>query len=588
VTKTTAPMNAARATYKDPLVSRMPFAGILPRQSALLVCLLVGYLVIGLFSALTLASHDYETEYLALGNLVVRGEISLYQDELRGHWPPLPFYVYGTLQTLTGPSLLSGRLLACVIGALVLALVFVLATRWAGPLAGAIAAALFCSHGLVIGYVSTVHFAGLVALLLLLGLYVLYGAGQWWRPFVAMGIFASLFLVKNNYWPAIPFVLALLLVRAQSTRARVALIGIAVAIPIVFFAWDPLHLKMLAYVPVMQKWVEPLGYQPWYMLTEDAGQIAASDYADIVWEFSVAGRLKGIAGGLLFLGRRYAIWLVLLALVAGIALWRSRDWRAAARLWSTAGVATTFWLFWYLVGFQFIVMGPYAKQAVGFVGAAAPLLAVAIGCLTAVVVERFLPSRGARQALLSILVVAVLASPWVHRHHNLPRRVSLADGPTTTLPRVAEQLATLLPAGESRIFGLADPMPIYLAGRRTYLRQFNQERWGFTSLRDRVRYARVGMWGPAEIEDWLGKDARYAVLESDLVQFYRNRPLYREAIDRIDILLARNFTLLGKVDERPGDTFSVYRRNAPSAYGDPDSLLAMSITAILESAVGQR
>jgi 4-amino-4-deoxy-L-arabinose transferase-like glycosyltransferase len=62
----------------------------------------------------------------------VRGEISLYQDELRGHWPPLPFYVYGTLQTLTGPSLLSGRLLACVIGALVLALVFLLATRWAG------------------------------------------------------------------------------------------------------------------------------------------------------------------------------------------------------------------------------------------------------------------------------------------------------------------------------------------------------------------------------------------------------------------------------------------------------------------------
>src|SRR4030095_12406822 len=166
-------MNAARATYKDPLVSRMSFVGILPCQSALLVCLFVGYLVIGLFSALTLASHDYETEYLALGNLVVRGEISLYQDELRGHWPPLPFYVYGTLQTWTVPSLLSGRLLACVIGALVLALVFLLATRWAGPLAGTIAAALFCSHGLFVGYVSTVHFAGLGALPLPLRLYVL-------------------------------------------------------------------------------------------------------------------------------------------------------------------------------------------------------------------------------------------------------------------------------------------------------------------------------------------------------------------------------------------------------------------------------
>jgi hypothetical protein len=580
-----APMNAARATYKDPMVSRITFAGILSRRSALLLCLLVGYLVIGLFSALTLASHDYETEYLALGNLVVRGEISLYQDELRGHWPPLPFYVYGILQTLTGPSLLSGRLLACVIGALVLALVFLLATRWAGSLAGATAAALFCSHGLLIGYVATVHFAGLVALLILVGLYVLYGAGGSWRPFVAMGIFAVLFLVKNNYWPAIPFVLALLLSRPQSARARVALIAIALAIPAAFFASDPRHLKMLAYVPVLQRWVEPLGYHPWYMLTEDAGQIAASDYADIVWEFSVAGRLKGIAGGLVFLGRRYAIWLVLLALAAGIALWRSRDWRAAARLWSTAGVATTFWLFWYLAGFQFIVLGPYAKQAVGFVGAVAPLLAVAIGCLMAVVMERFLPSRPVRKALLALLVLAVLASPWIHRHHNLPRRVSLADGPIATLPQVAAQLATLLPAGESRIFGLADPMPIYLAGRRTYLRQFNQERWGFTSLRDRERYARVGMWGPAEIEEWLGKDARYAVVESDLVQFYRNRPLYREALARVDILLAQNFTLLGKVDERPGDTFSVYRRNAPSAYGDPDSLVALTVTAVDESRV---
>jgi hypothetical protein len=47
-----------------------------------------------------------------------------------------------------------------------------------GPLAGTTAAALFCSHGLLIGYVSTVHFAGLVALTLLLGLYVLDGAGS--------------------------------------------------------------------------------------------------------------------------------------------------------------------------------------------------------------------------------------------------------------------------------------------------------------------------------------------------------------------------------------------------------------------------
>jgi hypothetical protein len=553
---------------QGPPPSRMGSWRIVPSPAALLGSLLAAYAVVALFSVWTLASHDYETEYLALGNLVVRGQIDLYQDELRGHWPPLPFYVYGAPQALLGPSLLGGRLVSFGLGALLVALVFVLANRWAGPLAGTIAAALVCTHGLVIGYFATVHFAGLVALAHLLGLHVLHGPGGRSRPLVAMAIFASLFLVKNNYWPAIPFVLALLAARPQPARRRLALVIIAVAAPIAFFAWDPRHLKMLAYVPLIQRWVEPLGYLPWYLLTEDAGRMAASEYADIAWEFSWSGRLRGIAGGMLFLAKRYAVWLALLALAALVALARSRDWRGALRLWGLPAVATTFWLFWYLVAFQFVVMGPYAKQAVGFVGAVAPLLAVAIGCLVALVVERFLPSRTARIAMVSLVGVALLASPWVHRHHNLPRRVTLSDAPTAALPRVASRLATLLPADELRVFSLADPMPLHLAGRRAYLQQFNQERWGFTSLRDRARYARVGMWGPAEVEEWLGADARYAVVESGLARFYRNRPAYRAVMDRIDALLARHFTLLEEIDGRTGESFRVFRRKPPNTVED--------------------
>jgi len=466
---------------------------------------------------------------------------------------------------------LGGRLLSIGLGALVLVLVFALATRWAGPLAGTTAAALFCSQGLVVGYFSTVHFAGLVALLHLLGLYTLYCTDWRRRHLLAMAIFSLLFLVKNNYWPTIPFVLAILVFRPQPLRDRLALVGIAVATPVVFFAWDPQHLKMLAYVPIVQRWVEPLGYHPWYMLTEDAGRMAMSEYADIAWEFSLAGRIKGIAGGVLFLAKRYAAWFAMLAVAAGIALWCSRDWKAGLKLWAAPGVATTFWLFWYLAGFQFIVMGPYAKQAVGFVGAVAPLLAVGIGCLVAVVVERFLPSRRARLAVLSLLTLAILVSPWVHRQHNLPRRISLADTPITILPRIADRLAALLPAGETRIFSLADPMPLHLAGRRAYPQQFTQERWGFTSLRDRQRYARVGMWGPAELEAWLGADARYAVVESDLVHFYRNRPLYGDVLDRMDALLAQHFTLLAEISGRPGDSFRVYRRKNLTAVADPDT-----------------
>jgi hypothetical protein len=549
--------------YKEALDSMTPTSYT---ARGLLLCLLAAYLIIAAFSAVTLVNHDYETEYLALGNLVVRGELSLYADEMRGHWPPIPFYFYGTPQALLGPGLVAGRVQSVLLGALVLTLVWALATRWAGPVAGATAAALFCSHGYVMGYFASVHFAGLVALLHLVGLYVLFCTDWPRRHLIAMAVFAALFLVKNNFWPTIPFMLLVILWSARRPlRERVALVAIALALPIAFFAWDPHHLKMLAYVPGLQGWVEPLGYRPWYALTEDARDIAKlGEYADIAWESSLAGRLRGIAGGALFLVRRYAAWLAVFALVAALAGWRSRDWKAAARLWSPPGVAVTFWLFWYLVACQFVVLGPYAKQAVGFVGAVAPLLAVVIGCVVTAGVARA-PSRASRLAVVALVALVVLASPWIHRSHNLPRRFVLEDTPVATLPRIAERLAAQIPAGETRIFYLGDPMPLHLAGRRSYLQQFNQARWGFTTLRDPERYRRVGMWGPAEIEAWLGADARYAVLESDTVAFYRKRPLYRDLLDRIDALIAQHFRPGEEIPGRAGDRFRVYRRKDGSA-----------------------
>ena len=86
--------------YKEALEDTTPTS----YNARLLACLLAAYLVLAAFSAVTLTNHDYETEYLALGNLVVHGELSLYQDEMRGHWPPIPFYFYGAPQALLGPS----------------------------------------------------------------------------------------------------------------------------------------------------------------------------------------------------------------------------------------------------------------------------------------------------------------------------------------------------------------------------------------------------------------------------------------------------------------------------------------------------
>ncbi|PYN81531.1 MAG: hypothetical protein DMD96_09750 [Candidatus Rokuibacteriota bacterium] len=537
-----------------------------PERRTLLACLALAYLTFALFYAWVLVNHDYESEYLALGNLVVRGELSLYQDEMRGQWVPLPFYFYGLSQVLFGPSLLAGRLIAVALGAIVVGLVFTIATRWSGPLGGAAACALFCTQGLVMGYFSTVHFAGLVAALHLLGIYVLFCTRWPRRDLAAMAIVSMLFLVKPNYWPTIPFVLAFVLWHASSARRRVALVAVALVIPLLFFAWDRNHLKMLAYVPVLRNWVEPLGYSSWYSLTEDAGQVAQSDYADIPWDPSFSGRIVPTLKGFLFLLRRYAVWAALLAALVVLTAWLARV-RRARELWEPPGVRFTFWLFWYVVAFQFVIMGPYAKQAVGFVGAVAPLLAVVIGCLFATVVSQSALPGTVRTTALACLVLAVIVSPWVHRHHNLPRTIALADAPIPALRKVADRLAAVIPAGETRVFSVADPMPVHLAGRRTYLQQFNQHMFVFTSLRDRARYVRVGMWGPTELEEWLGADARYAILSTDVVESYRRRERYREIMTRMDSLLAQKFVPIATIPELAGDRLLVYRRKEPATAG---------------------
>ena len=532
------------------------------RPLALLACLVVAYLIFALFFAWVLVNHDYEAEYLALGNLVVRGELSLYQDEMRGQWVPLPFYFYGISQLVFGPSLVAARLLSVGLGAIVVALIFVLATGWGGRLAGTVACALFATQGLVAGYFSTVHFAGLVAALHLVGIYVLFCTDWPRRDLIAMAIFSVLFLVKPNYWPTIPFVLLFLLWRAGSFRSRVAITAIALAIPVLFFAWDRNHVKIFAYIPIFRDWVAPLGYHSFYSLTEDAAHVAASDYADVPWETSFWGRAVPILKSFLFFLRRYAVWVAALAGLTALGAWRTRDWRAAARLWGPPGLRFTFWLFWYVVAVQFLILGPYAKQAVGFVGAVAPLLAVAIGCLFAVVTDRSTLPGPLRAAATACLMLALVVSPWVHRHHNLPRTISLPDAPIPVLRKAAERLAALIPVGEKRVFSIADPMPVHLANRRTYLRQFNQHKIVFTSLRDQARYVRVGMWGLSELEEWLGADARYAILQAEVVQFYRAREPYREILARMDVLLAQNFTLVETVNGLTGDSFLVYRRKA--------------------------
>lgn len=533
-----------------------PFRGLL-----LPACCVAAFLSFAVFFSWVLVDHDYEAEYLALGALLVRGEINLYQDEMTGQWVPLPFYFFGLSQVVFGHSLLAARLLAVLLGALVVVLIFALASRWGGALAGAAACGLFCTHGLVMGYFATAHFSPLVAALSLFGIYVLFCTAWPARDLIAMGVFSVLFLVKPHYWPAIPFALGYAVWRAGSTRRRAALVVVGLAIPLLFFAWDRQHWKLLAYMPVLRAWVEPMGYYSWHNLMEDPAAVWVSDYTDIRWDPSLAGRLTAMAKAFVFLLRRYAVWMAALAgfaVLASVQTWRGS---ASAEAWRPAGLWFTFWMFWYLVAWQFLIVGPYIKQSYAYVGAIAPLLAVVIGCLFAAAWSRLGLSGWQRRLAGAALLLALVVSPWVHRSPYLPRHIVAADAEIPALRAVAGRIAAVIPSGERRVFLLGDPLPLHLANRQSYLRQFHQHLMVFTSSRDRRRYERAGMWGPNELEEWLGTDAHYAVIEPNVLAFYAGRKPYAEPVARINTLLARHFALVETVRVGGDHVFRLYRRN---------------------------
>ncbi|PYN95636.1 MAG: hypothetical protein DMD91_24225 [Candidatus Rokuibacteriota bacterium] len=526
-------------------------------RAAALLIIVVAHVVSGVFMAWVMTSEDYEAEYLVLGSLATQGKLGLYQDEVTGQWAPLPFYVYGATQVLAGPRLFLPRLLSVVFGAVAVILAFAVARRWGGDAAGAAAAALCVANGLVSGYFALVGFASLAAVVHLAGIWLLFCTEWRHRDLAAMMIFSLLFLVKPNYWPSVPFALAYLMWRAPSWRRRAGLVAIAVALPVVFFAADPTHLKLLAYVPVLHRLVEPLGYHAWFSLLEDAAEFGSrSEYFDASWGTTTSGRLAQLGRSLVFFGKRYALWLMLFAMLAA---WALRQRAARAR---SPGLAFVAALFWYSVACQFVVLGPWSKQAVGYAGAVAPLLAVVIAVLLAKVVASPAEPTWRRRAVIATFVTVILASPWVHRHHNLPRRSVLPDATIPELSRTADQLAARIPAGEDRVFCLADPLPLYLAGRRAYVRQMHQHRWMFTSLADTDRYRRSGLWGRAELEQWLGADARYAVVETEVVDYYRRRAPFRPLIARMMALLSDRFTIVGRFERQPGDWITVYRRRA--------------------------
>jgi hypothetical protein len=315
-----------------------------------MIAVSLAYLVVAIWHSLVVGTHDYEAEYLILGSGWWRGALDLYGDDFTSQWMPLPFWVFG------GLGLWQARTLSILIGLAALWMAMGLASSVGGKEVGILTGLLIVTHGGISGsLMGTVHFEGLVIIELCGLVWCLLSR----RRVAAMVICNLIFLTKPNYWPAIPFALVYAIWQHEAIDWKgrwepLKLLGLALIAPAIFFA-DPQHWKILAYTP-LGFLVEP-HWQSWFHVMEPG--FWRSDYTD-----------GTVLGALSLFARRFFLWGILLG--AGL-IW---GWRRCDH--STVLVAG---LFLVLFSCQFVIMGPWVKQTVGYMTPVMPLVAGQIALL---------------------------------------------------------------------------------------------------------------------------------------------------------------------------------------------------------------
>src|SRR5262249_37225171 len=114
-----APLRSARRASGAEAVPRMSEAtavrlpGMAPTMVRVALALMIlVYLALGVFYSRTLITWDDESSFLALGQMALTGQITLFQDEMTGQRMPLPFYVLGASQEIFGRNLWAARLVS--------------------------------------------------------------------------------------------------------------------------------------------------------------------------------------------------------------------------------------------------------------------------------------------------------------------------------------------------------------------------------------------------------------------------------------------------------------------------------------------
>lgn len=523
----------------------MTTAAIRARDRLWLAAILAGFTALGVFFALYLLSWDAEWGYVFLGNLAVRGEVRLFQDEMRGERLPLPYYVIGLSQAIGGRSLLAARLSSVALGAGVVLVTFALGSSVGGRTAGFLSALFLVTHGMVVGFYAAASYFALCSLLIAAGLLAI-SVGRPWGRLVGMGCFSALALSRPNLAVMAPAVWIYLMFQAGDRRERAALAAVAALPPIAFLAWSPEHWKILAYVPGVDRLVEPLGYRSVFKI----GALSLIPDADRHW-----------TEGVVWFVKRHFFWvLATAALAAGWAMSGARGAETGRRrlpplLLLTAGLVL------YTLAWQAVIVRVAPRNVGAWAVALAPLWAVVLGCVAAMLIDR---TPGMLRSGVIVMLLGVFAvSPIRSRHPSMPL-VLPPEG--TTLGRLegeAVRIRSIVPPGQ-RVFLFGSSMPAYLAGTSPYLQQI-MDTWTLVPSDDQYVVERSGLWGPRQVDRWLGHDAAYALVEPDLLRAYGSIAAYRDVAARIESLLRRHFVLVAKADGSPWTSaLWIYRRARPA------------------------
>ena len=502
----------------------------------------------GIYYARVLIPVHDAVQYLLVGAHVVRGDVAVFDDRFTGNRMPLPFYVLGLTQVLVGPNFVLPRLLNIAFGLCTLLLTIALARRLGGDTAGLLAGLFLATQGVVVAYYSHEGSPAFAAFAFMAGMFVLFGEDSPRRRVLGTALIGLLFFVRTNLWPAVPFLLGYSLWRASGRGERALLASVVTLPPLAFFAWDPRNLKILAYVPVIQGLVAPMGYFPSVVL--DAQKTLP--LTGQLWE---AARLV----------RRYEFWALAIAVLFVLVLWRRAGGRPV-RWWAeNPKVMVLAALLVYMLTAQLLIFRWTWKWVGVYVLPFAPLVPILLGVGFSVLLLDMPPRSWARRLLVFTLGCLFLPPLYFVRNPILPIGEVKAKDPFGAAHVAAAHLGSVVPQ-DAKVFFYGLNTVYYLSGLpHTYLQQiYKQDQFSMIETEDWV-LRRSGFVPVSDMRYWLSTDADFAVIDTLFLDYKSQIPSLGNPEQLMKDLLARHFELIDTVDESPLSRYSVYRRKNTEA-----------------------